>query len=85
MVTSRGGYLVVTFLLPLTTEYWALCLVQGRDFADSLSDTSVALGRCLGKGVSNWEHHLLFHGHQRASRSPVVLGTEGAAHDKIEG
>eukprot|EP00439_Symbiodinium_sp_Y106_P075861 s1148_g15.t1 len=29
MVTSRGGYLVVTFLLPLTTEYWALCLVQG--------------------------------------------------------
>ncbi|CAE7221872.1 rlmI [Symbiodinium natans] len=29
MVTSRSGYLVVTFLLPLTTEYWALYLVQG--------------------------------------------------------
>mmetsp|Transcript_9522 Transcript_9522/g.16370 ORF Transcript_9522/g.16370 Transcript_9522/m.16370 type:complete len:438 (+) Transcript_9522:43-1356(+) len=29
MVTSRNGYLVVSFLLPLTTEYWALCLVQG--------------------------------------------------------
>ncbi|CAE7413867.1 rlmI, partial [Symbiodinium pilosum] len=28
-VTSRNGYLVVTFLLPLTTEYWALNLVQG--------------------------------------------------------
>ncbi|CAK9086596.1 unnamed protein product [Durusdinium trenchii] len=27
-VTSRNGYLVVSFLLPLTTEYWALCLVQ---------------------------------------------------------
>ncbi|CAJ1444766.1 unnamed protein product [Effrenium voratum] len=29
MVTSRNGYLVVSFLLPLSTEYWALEHVQG--------------------------------------------------------
>eukprot|EP00931_Biecheleriopsis_adriatica_P060428 TRINITY_DN36296_c0_g1_i1.p1 TRINITY_DN36296_c0_g1~~TRINITY_DN36296_c0_g1_i1.p1 ORF type:complete len:470 (+),score=80.18 TRINITY_DN36296_c0_g1_i1:114-1412(+) len=29
MVTGRGGYLVVSFLLPITAEYWALSLVQG--------------------------------------------------------
>ena len=28
-VGRSQGYLVVSFLLPLTTEYWALCLVQG--------------------------------------------------------
>lgn len=28
-VGHSQGYLVVSFLLPLTTEYWALCLVQG--------------------------------------------------------
>lgn len=27
-VTSRGGYLVVTFLLPLSAEHWAVSLVQ---------------------------------------------------------
>ena len=30
MVTSRNGYLVVSFLLPLSTEYWALEHVQGE-------------------------------------------------------
>ncbi|CAE8615553.1 unnamed protein product [Polarella glacialis] len=29
MITGRGGYLVVSFLLPITSEYWALNLVQG--------------------------------------------------------
>eukprot|EP00930_Biecheleria_cincta_P040392 TRINITY_DN27679_c0_g1_i1.p1 TRINITY_DN27679_c0_g1~~TRINITY_DN27679_c0_g1_i1.p1 ORF type:complete len:496 (-),score=72.00 TRINITY_DN27679_c0_g1_i1:492-1979(-) len=29
MVTGRGGYLVVSFLLPITREYWAQDLVQG--------------------------------------------------------
>lgn len=28
MLTSRGGYLVVSFLLPLSSEHWAMSIVQ---------------------------------------------------------
>ena len=67
MVTARGGYLVVTFLLPLTTEYWALMLVQGGGVATTAgpglhvfwlcaeffgSQDTAAGARRLGKSVA---------------------------------
>ena len=63
MVTSRNGYLVVTFLLPLTTEYWALCLVQGE-----LSRVS------LGRPCSCWRFEKSVAGAlERASRVGSVI------------